>query len=153
MLADTASGKRPQLKGSRYRDAALFIEGSPDESRAIVVFESGRARLVVIDDPSSPTEFELEAPDTMHAAFSPRPYADRFLTAGRTGRVDVWEMTGGVPGRLVSFNHGAMPVGLASFSSDGRRVISVGADGSFKTWDAGTRGLVVSYGPALVPNR
>ncbi len=97
MLADTSSDKRPQLKGGRYPDAALFIETSPDADRAIVVFESGRAAFLVIDDPASPGEYELATQKTIHAAFSPRPHADRFLTTSRTGRIDVWQSTAGAP--------------------------------------------------------
>jgi len=145
MLADTLSGKRPQLKGGRYPDAALFIETSPDANRAIVVFESGRAAFLVIDDPASPGEYEIEAQGTIQAAFSPQPHVDRFLTGSRTGRIDVWQLADGVPARLASFNHGATAVGLASFSSDGTRVISLGDDGAYKIWDIDKRKLVVSY--------
>ena len=145
MLADTSSDKRPQLKGGRYPDAALFIETSPDADRAIVVFESGRAAFLVIDDPASPGEYELATQKTIHAAFSPRPHADRFLTTSRTGRIDVWQSTAGAPAGLASFEHGATAVGLASFSGDGTRVISLGDDGAYKVWDIGQRKLVASY--------
>ena len=144
MLADTLSDKRPQLKGGRYPDAAVFIETSPDADRAIVVFESGRTAFLVIDDPASPGEYELETKGTIHAAFSLRPRVDRFLTTSRTGRIDVWRLTHGAPNRLASFEHGATAVGLASFSGDGTRVISLG-DTSYKIWDIGQRTLVASY--------
>jgi hypothetical protein len=153
MLADTSSDKRPQLKGGRYRDAVLFIESNSDANRAIVVFESGRAELVVIDDPSAPAEFDLQTKGTMQAAFGPAPHADRFLTTSRTGWIDVWQLMSGIPARLASFNHGDTPVGLASFSSDGRRVISLGNDSTYKVWDVASQALVVSYGPAVIPNR
>ena len=145
MLADTVSDKRLQLKGGRYPDAALFIETSPDVDRAIVVFESGRAAFLVIDNPGSPGEHELEMQGTIHAAFSPRPHADRFLTANRMGRIAVWQWAHGAPARLASFEHGATAVGLASFSSDGTRVISLGDDGAYKVWDIGHRKQVASY--------
>lgn len=64
MLADTSSNRRPQL-GGRYLDAALFIESSSDGNRAIVVFELGRAMLVVMNDPSKPIKFELVTDDTI----------------------------------------------------------------------------------------
>jgi WD40 repeat protein len=145
MLADTLSGKRPQLKGSRYRDAALFIESNPEGTRAIVVFESGRVELVVIDDPSAPAEYELGAKGTIHVSFSPAADVDCFLTASQTGQIDVWQLAGGSLAKLASFNHGGTATGLASFSSDGRRVISLGNDGTYKVWDLGERRLMVSY--------
>ena len=145
MLADTLSDKRPQLKGSRYRDAALFIETNPDANRAIVVFEAGSAAFLVIDNPASPSEYEIETQDTIHAAFSPRPHANRFLTASRTGRVEVWQFAAGVAARLASFDHGPTAVGLASFSGDGTRVISLGDDSAYKIWDIGQKKMMVSY--------
>ena len=156
MLADRSSWDRPQLpqlEGAPYPDAALFMEGNPDGNRAIVIFESGRAELVVIDDPSCPCEFELGRSSTMHAAFSPRPGMDRFLTTSHTGRIDVWQLTNRIPAQVVSFNHGETPVGLASFSSDGTRVISLGDDNTYKVWDIASRALLVSYGPVTIGDR
>ena len=129
------------------------MESNSDGNRAIVIFESGRAELVVIDDPSSPAEFELGANGTMHAAFSPQPHADRFLTTSHTGRIDVWQLTNGIPVQVVSFDHGETPVGLASFSSDGSRVISLGDDSTYKVWDIASRALLVSYGPVIIADR
>jgi hypothetical protein len=150
-LAGTLPEKRSampaakQLKVSRYRDAALFIESNPDGTRALVVFESGRVAFVVIDDPSAPAEYELGAKGTIHASFSPAPYVDRFLTASQTGQIDVWQLAGGSPAKLASFNHDGTATGLASFSSDGSRVISLGNDGTYKVWDLEERKLMVSY--------
>jgi WD40 repeat protein len=144
MMADTSSEKRPQLKGGRAGDAVLFIESNSDSNRAIVVFESGRAKLVVIDDPSTPIELELESTCVLQAAFSPAQHSDRFITASCTGRIDVWHLTNGSPVRLASFNHGDTPVGLATFSSDGRRVISLGEDNTYKVWDVASQTMVTS---------
>lgn len=119
------------------------MESNPDSNRAIVV----------IDDPSSPVEFELGTKETMQAAFSPQPHTDRFLTTSHTGRIDVWQLTAGIPARLASFNHGETAVGLASFSSDGSRVISLGDDGTYKIWDVVSQALVVSYGPTVIADR
>jgi WD40 repeat protein len=153
MLADTLSGNRPQLEGGRYPDAALSIESKPDGNRAIVIFESGKAQLVVIDDPSSPAEFGLGTNGTMHAAFSPRPRADRFLTTSHAGRIDVWQLTNGIPAQVVSFNHGKTPISLASFSSNGTHVISLGDDNTYKVWDIASRALLASYGPITIGDR
>jgi WD40 repeat protein len=150
MLADTSSNRRPQL-GGRYLDAALFIESSSDGNRAIVVFESGRAMLVVMNDPSKPIKFELVTDDTIQVAFGPR--GDHFLTASRTGRIDVWHLASGIPVRLASFNHGKTPVGLASFSRDGSRVISLDDDSTYKIWDVASGATIVSYGPTATPDR
>ena len=145
MLADTSSEKRPQLKGGLYPDAALFIESNSEANRAIVVFESGRVQFVVINDPSSPAEYELGTKGTIHAAFIPRPHTGRFLTASQTGQIDVWRFADGAPAKLASFNHGTTPVGLASFSGDGARIISLSDDDVYKVWDISKRELVVSY--------
>jgi WD40 repeat protein len=146
MLADTSSNRRPQLKGGERRDAALFIESHAEANRALVVFESGRGELVVIDDPSAPAEYELEATGTIQAAFSPHPHTDRFLTASHSGQIDVWRFAGAAPAKIASFSLGnKTPVGLASFSSDGARVVSLGSDGTYKVWDISTQELVASY--------
>lgn len=145
MLADTSSPKRPQLKGVRHPDAALFIESNLEGTRAIVIFESGLTEFVVIDDPSAPAEYKVGTEGTIHAAFSPRPRFDRFLTASRTGQVDVWQFSKGAPTKLASFNHGGTAVGLASFSADGARVISLGNDGAYRVWDISKQKLLISY--------
>jgi hypothetical protein len=105
----------------------------------------GRVEFVVLDDPSSPAEYELEAKGTIHASFSPRPHVDRFLTPSHTGQIDVWQFARGIPAKLASLNHGETAVGNASFSGDGTRVISLGNDGVYKVWDTGTREIVASY--------
>lgn len=145
MLADTASPERPQLRGSRYPDAALFFEADASGTRAIVIFESGRADLVGLDDPTSPVEHELAPEGVVHASFGPRPYADRLLTASETGQVEVWRFDGEGLTRLASFDQGDVPVGLASFSSDGTRIICLGGDGTYRIWDIEERGLIASY--------
>jgi len=138
MLADTLSNKRPQLdRGSRYPGAALFIESSTDGKRALVVFESGRAELVILDDVTSPVEFALDMSDTIYAAFSPSPSSNEFLTSSRSGKISLWQFAVGRLVQLASFDHGGTPVGLASFSADGNRIVSVGDDGSYKIWDIG----------------
>jgi WD40 repeat protein len=145
MLADTKSSARPQLRGSRYLDAALFIESNAQRPRAIVVFESGKSELVVLDDPNAASEFELGTKDTIAVAFSPTAAVDRFVTASKSGQVDVWEFDGGRPTRLASFDHGGVPVGLASFSSGGERAISLGGDGTVKVWDVAGRTLLATF--------
>ena len=149
MLADTLTNKRPQLKGGRHPDAALFIESNPTGTRAIVIFESGRASLVVLDDPSSPAQFDLEQPGVIHASFSPGPEGDRFLTASRTGEIGVWQIVNRSPVARASFKHGESPIGLASFSSDGARVVSLAADGVYKIWDIARQELLASYSKHL----
>jgi hypothetical protein len=146
MLADTLSNKRPQLEISRrHPGAALFIESNTDGKRALVVFESGRAELVILDDVTSPGEFALDMSDTIYAAFSPSPSSNEFLTSSRSGKISLWQFAVGRPVQLASFDHGGTPVGLASFSADGNRIVSVGDDGSYKIWDIGARALVASY--------
>jgi hypothetical protein len=145
MLADTKSSARPQLRGSRYLDAALFIESNAQRPRAIVVFESGKSELVVLDDPNAASEFELGTKDSIAVAFSPTADVDRFVTASKSGQVDVWEFDGGPPTRLASFDHGGVPVGLASFSSGGERAISLGGDGTVKVWDVAGRTLLATF--------
>ena len=96
--------------------------------RAIVIFESGRADLVVLDDLSVPGEYELATEGTIHASFSPSPQADRFLTASKTGQIDVWHFDDGRLAKLSSFDHGDTPVGLASFSSAHRGTLEPSTD-------------------------
>jgi hypothetical protein len=145
MLADTKSSARPQLRGGKYPDAALFIESSAQRPRAIVVFESGKSELVVVDDPNAASEFDLGTKDTIAVAFSPMEDVDRFVTASKSGQIDVWQFTSGPPTLLASFDHGDVPVGLASFSSQGERAISLDADGTVKVWDIARRGLLSTF--------
>lgn len=146
MLADTLSVKRPQLKGGRYKDAALFIESNLQGTNAIVTFESGQAKFVALGDPSSPVEHELSAQDTIHASFATLPHTGRFLTTSRTGEIGVWQFAGtAAPDKVATFKHGETPVGLATFSNDAARVISVGNDGTYKIWGIDRNELVVSY--------
>ncbi|MBI2718729.1 MAG: hypothetical protein HYX36_08200 [Rhizobiales bacterium] len=144
MLADTVSDARPQL--GRGRGAALFIEGNVNGNRAIVIFESGQAQLVIIDDPRSPIVCELDMADVMGAAFDPGLDADRFVATTRTGEIAVWQIASRTATRIASFNHGQTAVQLAGFSGDGSRVISLGDDGTCKIWNIRTQSLVASYG-------
>jgi hypothetical protein len=146
MLADTLTDKRPQLRGGRrHADAALFIESNPAGTRAIVIFESGLASLVVLDQPSAAAQVEIDMKGVIQASFGPGPTPDRFLTASRTGEITVWQFADRTLARLVSFSHGGTAIGLASFSSDGTRVISLGADGVYKIWSIAGQDLVVSF--------
>lgn len=151
MLADTESDKRPQLRSSRHRDAAVFFETNAAGTLAIVIFESGRSDLIVLDDLAAPVEHELATEGIVHAEFGPAAQSDRFLTTSKTGRVDVWRFTGartgseGRPYRVSSFTYGNTAVGLASFSSDGQRIISLDDKGAFQITDAATGSHVVSY--------
>jgi WD40 repeat protein len=145
MLADTASSKRPQLRGSRYPDAALFFEANAAGTRAIVIFESGRADLVVLDEPSSPVEHELAIGGTVNASFGPLSRDDHLPTTSETGEVAVWRFDDAGLAKLASFDHGDAPVGLASFSNDGARVISLGSDGTYKIWGIDDPSLIASY--------
>lgn len=145
MLADTASGERPQLMGSGYRDAALFFEENHDGTLAIAIFESGRADLIDLDDPTLPIEHNLSVEGTIHASFALSSRSDRFLTASEAGEIDVWRLDAGGPEKLSSFDHGDTAVGLTSFSMDGTRVISLDLDGTYKVWSLPDQSLLASY--------
>jgi WD40 repeat protein len=98
-----------------------------------------------MDNPASPVECELETTGAIEATFCSRPQQDRFLVTTNTGLIDVWQLESGVPARLTSFKHGDTSVGLASFSGDGSRVISLGEDRTHKIWDIASQALMVSY--------
>jgi hypothetical protein len=92
MLADTVSPERPQLKG---HGAALFIEANKRGTRAIVVFESGMADLVVFDDLNTPVQREVASEGVIFATFSQSEGSEHFLTATKSGEVDLWDFDGG----------------------------------------------------------
>ena len=146
MLADTASKERPQLKGGRYRDAPLLFESNEKGTRAIVVFESGRADLIVMNNPRSPQQLQVANEGIVFASFSQSPRSEHFLLATKQGRIDLWDFEGAKLKELASFNHGQTPVGLAGFSKDEHRVSSLGDDGTFWLWDA-TSGHLIASGP------
>jgi WD40 repeat protein len=144
MLADTESPNRPQLKGGRHRDAALLVESNKKGTRAIVVFESGRADLIVLDDLKSPAQHEVATANVTFAAFSESATSGCFLTATKDGKVDLWDFEDGKPKKRASLSHGTMPVGIAGFSTDEQRVVSLSNDGTFRLWDAITGRLIAS---------
>ena len=144
MLADTESPNRPQLKGGRHRDAALLVESNKKGTRAIVVFESGRADLIVLDDLKSPAQYEVATANVTFAAFSESATSGRFLTATKDGKVDLWDFADVKPKRRASLSHSVTSVGIAGFSKDDERVMSLGNDGTFRLWDVITGRLIAS---------
>jgi WD40 repeat protein len=145
-LADTVSSKRPQLTSGH--GAPLFIETNEKGTRAIVVFESGKADLVVLDNINTPIQREVANEAVIFATFSQSKGSERFLTATKSGEIDLWNFDGGTVKRLSHFNHGKTPVRLAGFSEDELRVISLGDDGTLRFWDSTTGGLIASI-PSL----
>jgi hypothetical protein len=87
MLADTGSPRRVQLSGGRYGDPALFFESNESGTRTIVVFESGRAELINLEDVNSPIEIEVEKQGVDVATFSRSLRSERFITATKTGEI------------------------------------------------------------------
>jgi WD40 repeat protein len=145
-LADTVSPERPQLNSGH--GAALFIETNAKGTRAMVVFESGRADLVVFDKLKTPVQRNVANEGVIFATFSQSKESERFLTATKSGEIDLWNFDGGTVKRLSHFNHGKTPVRLAGFSKDELRVISLGDDGTLRLWDSSTGGLIASI-PSL----
>ncbi|NMG74431.1 TIR domain-containing protein [Aromatoleum diolicum] len=144
MLADTATSVRPQLKGGQHGDAALFMETNVRGTRSIVLFESGRADLVVLDDPKSPIQREVAKDGIIFAAFSPLPDSTRFLTASILGEIGVWSFDNGELKHLATLNHGRTTVRAATLTDDERRLVSLGDDDSFRLWNAASGALIGS---------
>ncbi len=146
MLADTESGERPQLDGSRTRrDAALFFEENSTGTRAIVVYESGHANLLGFKDPSEPSEHRLAEDGVTDAVFGTSNGNDAFLVGRATGSVDVWQIESGRPKRVGTFDHGEASIGLTAFSGDNNRAISLSEDGLFRIWTTKDQTPVASY--------
>jgi len=145
MLADTVSEKRPQLT-LRSRDVPLVFEGNENGTRAIAVFESGGADLIVMDNPRDPKQLHVASEGVVLASFSQSPGSERFLLGTKQGRIDLWDFEEGKLKKLASFSHGETPVGLAGFSKDEHRVVSLGGDGSFRLWDS-ISGHLIASGP------
>lgn len=151
MLADTASGVRPQFRGGRHPDSVVFVESNAARDRAVVVFESGRTDFLLLQDlvrvAQKPETFQHRVAETgtVHVAFAPEPRADRFVLSTRSGGVEVWDSSTGVPVRAAAFRHEGSGVGMAGFSRDSLRVISLGEDGTCHVWDLARRERIASY--------
>jgi hypothetical protein len=143
MLADTVSDERPQLR-REFKDAPLLFESNERGTRAIVICESGRADLIVLDTPHSPSQHQIAKEGVIFGSFSQSPGSEHFLAATKQGRIDVWDFDSGKLKKLASFNHGKTPIGLAEFSKDEHRVVSLGDDGTFRLWDITTGNLIAS---------
>ena len=144
MLADITSADRPQLEGSRHGDAALFIDSNAAADRAIVIFESGQASLIDLADPTQPQEMRLDVDDVAFAVFNPNADSKQFLTTTRDGLLQIWYADRGGPRREAVLDHAGVTVGLASFSRDGARVISLDDSGIFRRWDIESAALLSS---------
>ncbi len=131
--ADTTAMGGAQLDGGG--GTAVFMDSNATGNRWVIVLDSGRADLVTITDPESPSQHRLHDDQALYGTFDLAQDSEQMVTTGRDGTVAVWDVGTGEPQKLRTFVHGAVPVGLASFSADGKRVISLGSDGSVCIWD------------------
>jgi hypothetical protein len=94
MLADTVSDERRQLR-RQFQDAPLLVESNERGTRAIVIFESGRADLIALDTPHSPSQHQIANEGVILGSFSQSPGLEHLLAATRQGRIDVWDFDSG----------------------------------------------------------
>ena len=149
MLADTQSSERPQLEGSRYRDAALSIHAAPSGDRAAVIYESGKADLVLLDDRTQPRQLDSADKDVVHIDFDPTN-PERLLSSDRIGNVTLWSSAEARMTRIATFNQGVASIDLATFTGDGKRIVALNADGTFVILDlAGVELARFDHGVAI----
>lgn len=129
MLADTQSDKRPQLEGSRYRDAALSIQSTPTGDRAAVIYESGKADLVLLNDPNKPSQLNIAEKGVVHIDFDPTK-PKRLLSADKSGKVTLWSSDNDRVTHMAEFSNGTESINLATFTDDGQRVVTANDDGT-----------------------
>ncbi len=111
---------------------------SPDGSRIVSVAKSRvEIRIVETGREAFPT-LELEA-TVVHAAFSPDGL--KIVTTQVNGKVRVWGLAESGLKNLGSYTHRSEAL-FASFSRDGRQVVSVGLDVAAVVWDAESGSLI-----------
>jgi hypothetical protein len=137
-LANAASKEVSRWVHSSRDGPAVLAEADRAGRRAVVAFESGRAILLEVADPHAPVPHGLEASHVTFATF--HDASRRFLTADRSGRIDVWEVGAGAPRRIAAFDQAA-PSGLAGFADDGERIVAVDESGAVRVWDVTTGAL------------
>jgi WD40 repeat protein len=119
---------------SRRDSGILAVAYSPDGSLLASAGEGGRVLLWDPGDGSKKQELDTGAREALGLAFSPR--GELLATAGSDGRVQLFELQGRRARRLHVLSGHSDAVFAAVFTSDGRRLVSAGRDGSILTWDA-----------------
>jgi WD40 repeat protein len=137
------SGNQEILTLSGHFDWLRRIAYSPDGARLVTT--DGEGRAVILDAETGDTLLTVAHPTgaVWEAIFSPD--GTRLATAGEDNTARVWETNSGQELVTLTGHAEAPPVGgyidgitAVSYSPDGRRLASAGADGKALLWDAET---------------
>jgi len=118
------------------------VKFTPDGSRFVTASGSGKEGYVYLYDTREPGQgTELAKGPAAYRCVAFNTNATRLVTAAENGLAQVWDFTTRQPvGDPISHNHGTNGTWLfwAAFSPDGRRVVTVGEDGTVQVCEAET---------------
>ncbi len=145
MDSTTQQGNRPneKLSGSE-NDAVVAIELSPNARAATTVYESGRVDLISFGNTGQFYHWPVLSEGGLSATFRPIGTEIFFLTTEQSGKVRVWTVEADQLKEFISFDHQSRPIDTASFSEDGKRIVSIDADSTLWIWDIETGELKYS---------
>jgi len=115
-----------QVRAEYAGAAALACDIAPDGTLAALIFESGAAALLALDDDGQPSLTPIDSEDIVFAGFTDE--GATLLTAGRDGVIAIWEIAAGTVRETDRLPALPAPVDWISIDENRKRFAAVGAD-------------------------
>ena len=132
--------RRITLQREFHGDPAFVARLSPDRSRALVVFESGRSALITMEGDGASMQ-AVTSEGVLFAAFE-RSSNNRFRTTGEDGTIRGWRIDGGGVEPTESAHVADTAIDWLSDAADAERILAIGANHTVYVLNAATNQVV-----------
>ena len=149
-LWDAKTGK-PQRTWQAHDDRVRTLAFSPDGTRLVTASQDGTARVWRVADGVKQLEFTHDGGWILSAKFSPD--GAKVVTTGldKTNQVKSARLWDAVTGKLLATLPYSVWVRNTAFTHDGKRLVTVNADGTVRVWDAATGTGLTPFPPQTFP--
>ena len=151
-LVDLNNKRDGTLKVLRefHGDVTLFTDISPNGNLALLLFESGRAALLTLDNHGEPQLTDFEQDNVLFVGFA-SGRNDLVITSSEDGRIVLWRLEGNTIGKAISMNPLPSAVDWVNLDENSQRLAAVGADQNLYVVDcsSGERLDTLNYSDAI----